>query len=88
MGGDVEDAVEVAKRVRQGVERKYAPESATSLRRRVTVSLGVATLTEGMRTLDQLIDAADGAMYRAKRAGKNRMCVAGDEPVREEEDAP
>jgi diguanylate cyclase (GGDEF)-like protein len=92
MGGDVEDAVEVAERVRRGVESEYTPESAASLRRRVTVSLGVASLTEGTRTLERLFEAADEAMYRAKRAGKNRTCVAGEEPVRlrrrKEEDAP
>jgi diguanylate cyclase (GGDEF)-like protein len=82
MGGDVEDAIEVAERVRRGVESEYTPESAASLRRRITGTLGVASLTEGTRTLDQLIDAADGAMYRAKRAGKNRICLAGEEPVR------
>jgi predicted signal transduction protein with EAL and GGDEF domain len=42
----------------------------------------VATLTEGRRTLDQLIEAADGAMYSAKRACTNRTCVAGEESVR------
>jgi diguanylate cyclase (GGDEF)-like protein len=78
MGGDVEDAIEVAERVRRGVESEYTPESAASLRRRITGTLGVASLTEGTRTLDQLIDAADGAMYRAKRAGKNRICLAGE----------
>jgi diguanylate cyclase (GGDEF)-like protein len=88
----VEDAVEVAERVRRGVESVYTPESAASLRRRITVSLGVASLSEDTRTLDRLFEAADEAMYRAKRAGKNRTCVAGEEPVRlrqrEEEDAP
>ena len=82
MGGDVEDAVEVAERVRRGVERAYAPERDSYFRRRVTGSLGVATLTEGRRNLDQLIEAADGAMYRAKRAGTNRTCAAGEWAVR------
>jgi diguanylate cyclase (GGDEF)-like protein len=82
MGGDVEDAVEVAERVRGGIESEYTPESAASLRRRITVSLGVASLTEGTRTLERLFEAADEAMYHAKRAGKNRICVAEEEPVR------
>jgi diguanylate cyclase (GGDEF)-like protein len=82
MGGDVEDAVEVAERVRHGVERGYSPERDSSFRRRLTCSLGVSSLTEGTHTLDQLIEAADGAMYIAKRAGTNRTCVAGEEAVR------
>lgn len=79
MGGNVEDAVEVAERVRQRLESEYTPERDSSFRCRVTGSLGVATLTEATRTLDQLIDAADGAMYRAKRADTNRICVVGEE---------
>jgi diguanylate cyclase (GGDEF)-like protein len=82
MGGDVEDAVEVAERVRRRVESEYTPESAASLRRRITVSLGVASLTEGTRTLNRLFEAADEAMYHAKRAGKNRILVTGEESER------
>jgi diguanylate cyclase (GGDEF)-like protein len=37
----------------------------------VTVSIGVAGLTSGM-SMEDLIEAADGALYRAKEAGKNR----------------
>ena len=43
----------------------------------VTVSIGLAGLTPGM-SMEDLIRAADGALYRAKEAGKNR-CY-GPEP--------
>ena len=43
------------------------------MRRQVTVSAGVAALTENVQTLEELIETADEAMYRAKRAGKNRV---------------
>jgi PleD family two-component response regulator len=39
----------------------------------------VAALTEDVKTLEELIEAADEAMYRAKRAGKNRVAVAAQE---------
>ena len=77
MSSDVEDAVEVAERVRRVVEHECSPERDASLSRQITVSLGIAFLTADTQTLEQLIEAADREMYRAKRAGKNRISVVG-----------
>ena len=41
----------------------------------VTISLGVADLAKGMNA-DRLLKAADTAVYRAKRAGRNRSEVS------------
>ena len=43
----------------------------------VTVSLGVATFPGLASDLTSLIGAADRALYRAKRGGKNRYALAG-----------
>lgn len=45
---------------------------------RVTVSVGVAAYPEHADTLDGLIETADAAQYEAKRAGKNRVVMAGE----------
>ena len=42
----------------------------------VTISLGVATIPDSAETLDSLVDAADRALLRAKRAGKNQIRAA------------
>ena len=42
----------------------------------VTVSLGVAAYPEAAGA-DNLVAAADGALYEAKRAGKNKVMTAG-----------
>jgi diguanylate cyclase (GGDEF)-like protein len=41
----------------------------------ITVSVGVAELAEAGQDLDELLAAADAALYQAKDAGRNRICV-------------
>jgi diguanylate cyclase (GGDEF)-like protein len=41
----------------------------------VTVSVGVAELADLGQDLDELLAAADAALYEAKNAGRNRICV-------------
>jgi len=49
--------------------------------RRVTASLGVASIPEDARTAPDLLRAADEALHTAKRAGKNRVAASGDAAV-------
>lgn len=44
----------------------------------ISVSFGVATYPVHAHDADALIAAADQAMYRAKEAGRNRVCAYGD----------
>ncbi|MBS3649467.1 GGDEF domain-containing protein [Pseudaminobacter sp. 19-2017] len=44
----------------------------------VTVSIGVAE-SPGGESIDSVIERADGALYRAKREGRNRTHIASDE---------
>ena len=48
----------------------------------VTVSIGVASATAGTCTFDELLSRADGALYDAKRSGRNRVCAAPNEALR------
>jgi diguanylate cyclase (GGDEF)-like protein len=61
----------VAERIRQQIEKKVRGEV------HVTVSIGVSSYPEHGVEIESLIRAADDAMYRAKRAGKNRVFMAG-----------
>ena len=52
MGGNIEDAIEVAERVRHGVEHASVTENEIPLGCSVTVSVGVAGLTEDASSLE------------------------------------
>ncbi len=65
-------ALEVADKLRAAVEAA-AMSHGTSEAGRVTVSIGLAVFPEDGRDLGTLIDAADSALYAAKRAGRNAV---------------
>jgi diguanylate cyclase (GGDEF)-like protein len=44
---------------------------------RLTVSIGVAAYPENAQSVTELFSLADEALYRAKRTGRQRTCVAG-----------
>ena len=48
----------------------------------LSASFGVATFPMHAKTVDDLIQAADQALYRAKHAGRDCVCLA-DEPGHE-----
>jgi diguanylate cyclase (GGDEF)-like protein len=77
LGGSVEDAIKVAERVRERVEFECLPREGAPSGGALTVSVGVASLGEDTATLQRLIRAADGELYRAKAAGKNRVAATG-----------
>ena len=71
---DLEGAYVIAERVRMAIEAMEVPllEGGGSLR--ITASVGAAVLADGQK--DELIAAADNALYVAKRDGKNRTVRA------------
>ena len=54
---------------------------ANGVQAHVGASIGVAFARKGRDSLDDLVRAADAAMYEAKQAGRSRCRVAGNEPV-------
>jgi len=68
----IEPAVHMAERLRKPVEQTSATSASGPLK--ATVSIGVAGLPSTLvKTPDQLVEAADRALYAAKREGRN--CV-------------
>jgi diguanylate cyclase (GGDEF)-like protein len=75
-GTDLEGAYNLAERVRAGIEELVLPLLEGDGVLRVTASFGVATLPGSADDIRGLVAAADEALYRAKRAGKNRTVRA------------
>ena len=71
---DIARAALVAERIRAAIARhRFTRDNVTA---RITISIGIAMLPQHGRTIEQLIGAADRALYRAKAAGRNRVCLA------------
>ena len=70
-----EGAVSVAERIRDRI-RVHRFLGSEGLVVRLTASIGVATLPDVAESAEELLRAADVAMYRVKDAGKNGIYVA------------
>jgi len=68
-----EKAMEIAGRVRKIIADAHFPNEKDQPNGDLTVSIGVATVSPSLSTLTDLIREADHALYRAKRAGRNRI---------------
>jgi len=71
---DLDTATEMADRWRASFARSST--SVMGLDEAVSVSAGVATYPLHGETVEQVFAAADGAMYAAKAAGRNRVTVS------------
>lgn len=88
----LQGAMSVAETLRRQVENLQIEHSASPLQKRVTLSLGVATvIAERNGVPTTLIECADQALYEAKREGRNRVKVGEDpftcEPSDKHEDS-
>ncbi|MSP13408.1 MAG: diguanylate cyclase [Chloroflexi bacterium] len=45
----------------------------------ITVSIGVSVFPAHGRSVDAILSAADGALYRAKHTGRDRFIVAASD---------
>lgn len=75
---DKEDALLIGNRIRDGIESMPFAAKTTGKVLRLTVSLGIAGYPADASTIEDLINNADRALYRAKGLGKNRVVLFGN----------
>jgi len=74
---DIKGAAKIAEEMRASVEAENLPHEYSDAADHVTISLGVACIVPTKdNTAEELIEAADQALYRAKKAGRNRLELA------------
>ena len=73
-GNEARFIAEQIRREVEGTRLDAAPDA------RITISLGIADACSDCATLEQWLEHADAALYRAKRAGRNRVTAYSDAP--------
>jgi diguanylate cyclase (GGDEF)-like protein len=73
-------ARQIAERIREQIFQLAIPLDgpATVAPLRITISVGVAVTDQTDRSLDELLAAADHALYQAKGSGRNRVVLCED----------
>ena len=75
-------AATVADLIKRALAERDLPHAASPTAPRVTVSMGVATLVpDAERIPEELLKAADLALYEAKRSGRNCVVMADREAL-------
>jgi diguanylate cyclase (GGDEF)-like protein len=75
-GVGCDEAKAIAERLREKVANKDL--TKLNIKQELTVSIGVASLDQVNTSFDELLNAADIAMYYAKANGRNRVCQFTD----------
>jgi diguanylate cyclase (GGDEF)-like protein len=89
LDADIAQGLIAAERVRAAVEAHPFPAarrgSAEDGRTHyITISIGVAAFPTDARDPIELVELADSALYRAKRAGRNQVCSYSPQPLESE----
>jgi diguanylate cyclase (GGDEF)-like protein len=72
---DKQAASFVASKIKNLIEKQKFNYEETQPNGKLTISMGIATFPDDAMTLDDLVKMADQRLYRAKKAGRNRVVL-------------
>lgn len=81
LDAELAQGIVAAERIRQAIEERefsVIRQGRAVEVHRVTISIGVAAFPNDSSDPIELVEMADSALYRAKREGRNRVCVYHD----------
>lgn len=70
---DSTGALQLAERMRAAIETLEVPDSSRGQSIRCTATIGVSKQFAGAQAFDEFLQQADAALYRGKKAGRNRV---------------
>lgn len=91
LDAELSQAIVAAERIRELIEENdfsIMKQGKYSKTHRITISIGIATFPNDSHDPIELVEMADSALYRAKREGRNRVCVYQDAPPEEVKTVP
>jgi diguanylate cyclase (GGDEF)-like protein len=79
-GTELRDAIAIAEELCASIERKTMDVGEDPLR--MTASFGVSTISRNDTCLEDIVLRADRALYRSKRAGRNRVDIESSQALK------
>jgi diguanylate cyclase (GGDEF)-like protein len=80
LDAEIGQAMVAAERIRKEIEERefsVLRQGNAEGSHHVTISIGIASFPDDSSDPIQLVEMADSALYRAKREGRNRVCIYG-----------
>lgn len=73
-GANSENALRIAERIREEIAKEEI-KTCDGKTISITISAGIATVDDKIDNIQEMIEKADMAMYKAKQTGKNKVCL-------------
>jgi diguanylate cyclase (GGDEF)-like protein len=82
---DTEEALRIAQKICKSIDKTDFYFDGSDRKIHLTISIGVANYPQHAKTVEDLVEAADKSLYRAKNSGRNKVGPLEDFFIRKDE---